>query len=385
MQKFIFSVFIGIVAISCSSSMSSEKSAELEAKRLIDSAQQAEIDEKKDLVDTYFTNLIKETDFNGGALVAYKGNVIYEKVQGYANKKKKSMLTLDSRFQLASVSKQFTSAAIMLLYEDSLLGLDDNITKFIPNFPYKGITVRRLLTHRSGLSNYMYFSETLTNRKSIIYNDDVVNLMIKHKPNIYLKPNYKYDYCNTNYALLASIVEIVSGISFQEFVETRIFDVLEMNDSFLFRKGKENPSTKIATGYHYRWTEAYHTYQEGVLGDKGIYSTLSDLFKWDRALYSEKLLKKETIKLMFEAGNPDLETTNYGFGWRIPMKGNSFEGVVFHSGWYRGFNTVIARDLNTENTIILFSNVRTKIIMHTYREIYEILKNQQQKSELQLK
>lgn len=375
MQKLIISILIGIGISSCTLSALPENEAELKLKHLKDSLEEIKTNQKKELVEHYFTNLIRNTSFNGGALVAYKGTVIYKEVHGLANKKKKTKLTLDTRFQLASVSKQFTSAAIMLLFQDSLLALDDNIKRFIPNFPYKGITIRRLLTHRSGLSNYMYFSETLTNRKEVIYNDDVVKLMIQHKPNIYLPANNKYDYCNTNYALLASVVEIISGLSFNEFIKTRIFNVLEMNDSFLFIKGKTPTTEKTATGYHYQWTEAYHTYQEGVLGDKGIYSTLGDLFKWDRALYSEKLLKKETIKQMFEAGSPDLETTNYGFGWRIPMKGD-FKGVVFHSGWYRGFNTIIARDLKTENTIILLSNVRTKIITHTYREIYEILRAQ---------
>ena len=373
MQRIIGLILIVIITISCNLSVSSEKNVKLEQKQLIDSAEQLKINKKAELIDSFLTDFAKNTLFNGGALVAYKGNVIYEKVHGFANKKAKTMLTLDTRFQLASVSKQFTSAAIMLLYQDSLLGLDDNITKFIPDFPYKGITIRRLLTHRSGLSNYMYFAETLTNRKEIIYNNDVVNLMVKHKPNVYLQPDYKYDYCNTNYALLASVVEKISGISFKEFVQTRIFDIVGMKDSFLFMKGKENPTGKIATGYHYRWTEAYHTYQEGVLGDKGVYSTLSDMYKWDRALYGEELLKKETIQLMFQAGSPDLVKTNYGFGWRIPMT-EKYKGVVFHSGWYRGFNTIIARDLNTENTIILLSNVRSKVIHDTYREIYRLLK-----------
>lgn len=374
MQKSILFIVIGIVSISCNLSVSSEKTEALENENLIDSVLKSEINKKTELIESYLSSLVQETSFNGGILVAYKGHTIYEKVHGYANKKKKTMLNLDSRFQLASVSKQFTSAAIMLLYQDSLLALDDNIRKFIPDFPYKGITIRRLLTHRSGLGNYMYFAETLTNRKSAIDNNDVVNLMIKHKPKVYYQPNVQYNYSNTNYALLASVVEIISGIRFSEFVETRIFDVAGMDKSFLFEKGKENPDTEIATGYHYRWTEAYHTYQEGVLGDKGIYSTLGDMLKWDKVLYSEKLLRKENIKLMFEAGNEDLIKTNYGFGWRIPMQGD-LKGLVFHSGWYRGFNTIIVRDLNTENTIIILSNVRTKIIGQTYREIYKILKN----------
>lgn len=370
--KFIIISSFSFLYFSCSSSISSEKQKKTKAKP-IDSTHIKKVEEKTKALKLYVDELNRVIGFNGGILVAYKGEIIYNEVLGYANKKKKELLKKNYRFQLASVSKQFTAAAVMLLHQDSLLNLHDKVTKFFPKFPYPKITVRMLLTHRSGLSNYMYFAETLTNRKNTIYNSDVMNLMIKHKPRPYLNPDIKYDYCNTNYAILASIVEKVSGEKYHTFVEKRIFKPAGMKDSFHFIKDKNEPEERIATGYHYRWTEAYHTYQEGVLGDKGVYSTLGDMFKWDRALYTEKILTKQSLKQMFTGGNPEKEDSDYGFGWRLPKR-KAYTNLVYHSGWYRGFNTVFARDTTEQHTIIILSNVRTKVFMDVYREIYEMLK-----------
>ncbi len=365
----------GIIA--CNSSASSEKVDKKTAKeRKIDSLKLADMNEKKGKVDEFLKFFFKETDLNGVALVSYKGEIISQKVQGFSNKKTNELLKLTTRFQLASVTKPFTATAIMILYQDSLLKLDDEVSKYLTGFPYKGITIRMLLTHRSGLANYMYFAERLTNRKSTIYNKEVVDLMVKHKPDVYLQANTKHDYCNTNYALLASIIEKISGISYKEFMQKRIFDVAGMKNSFFYEEGKQNPTENVALGYHYRWEVALHTYQEGVLGDKGLYATVEDLFNFDRALFAEKILKKETQAIMYENGNPDLEKSNYGFGWRIPQR-EPFKGVVYHGGWYRGFNTIFVRDLKTESTVVMFSNVRTRILGEAFHEIIRILRNEE--------
>jgi len=375
-KNVVFVSVIGLLLNACCTSVSSEK--EIIHKEIVkDTLLDLKISEKKKVIENYLDTFTQNTSFNGGFLVAYKGKVIFENVFGMANKAKNEKLSLKSRFQLASVSKQFTATAIMILYQDSLLKIDDKVSQYIPDFPYKEITIRMLLTHRSGLPNYMYFAETLTNRKDIIYNNDVVNLMVKHKPAKYLDPNIKYNYCNTNYVLLASIVEKISGISFKEFVQKRIFDPAEMTETFIYEKGKDNPTENIALGYHHRWSEALHTYQEGVTGDKGIYATLGDMYKWDRVLYSEKILKKETIALMYEGGNPELKNNDYGFGWRI-SKRPEYANCVFHSGWYRGFNTIIFRDLKNEHTIIILANVRTKVIWNAYHQIYDFLTEREQ-------
>ncbi len=372
-QLIIYLVFI-IGIVSCNLSAKSEKAKKEREKQKNDSLEIADIQLKTKKIEDFFKFFSKETDFNGGALVAYKGKIIYHKVQGLANKKKNEPLKLNSRFQLASVTKPITAIAIMCLYQDSLLNLDDLVSKHILNFPYPKITVRMLLSHRSGLSNYMYFAETLTNRRDIIYNEQVVEMMLKHKPKPYLQPDIQYDYCNTNYVLLAAIIEKISGKKYENFVKERIFDVADMKESFFFQYGKENPTENLATGYHFKWEEALRTYQEGVIGDKGMYSTLEDLYKLDQCLYTEKILKKETLELMIQPANPEMEKSNYGFGWRIPMSEN-YKGIVLHGGWYRGFNTMFARDLTNKNTVILFSNVRTRIMGDAYREIIKILRN----------
>ena len=327
--------------------------------------------------DAYFNKLVKENEFNGALLIAKKNTILYQNAYGIANKKTKENLSTQHRFQLASVSKQFTAAAIMLLVQDSLIDLQANVKKYIPEFPYENITIELLLTHRSGLPNYMYFTETTTNRKTTIYNEDVIKLMVKHKPKKYLNPDVQYNYNNSNYVVLATVIERISGKSYSEFMNERFFKPLGMKNTYVYVKEKNEPSEKTAIGYHYRWEEAYHTYQEGVTGDKGIYSTLEDMLRWDLSLQNADILKSETIGLMYKPKNSDLKYTNYGYGWRIPMF-PPYKETVFHSGWYRGFNAIYGRDLNNGYCIILLSNIRTKNLMSYYKEILYELYNKEE-------
>lgn len=323
-------------------------------------------------IDSLFTDLVKTRNYNGGLLVARNGLIVYENVYGYSNYERRDSLHIHSRFQIASVSKSFTALAVVMLHERGLLNYTDSIQQFFPDFPYSGITVWHLLTHRSGLGNYMYFCETLTDRRTPITNRDVLRLMVEHRPKPYMKPDVQFDYCNTNYALLALIVEKVSGQPFAAFVKENIFEPAGMKRSFIFDKTKENPHEAVSTGYHFPWLEAYHTYQDGVVGDKGIYTTLEDLFRFDQALYSELLVKKESRALIFSPANPDLEHTNYGFGWRLRQLDNETQ-MVFHTGWWRGFNSLLLRIPEKRITIIMLANKRTRGSMRLYKKIANVL------------
>ncbi|GAB4374456.1 MAG: serine hydrolase domain-containing protein [Calditrichia bacterium] len=307
-------------------------------------------------LDSFFSAKYQRNNFNGAVLFAQKGKVVFKKAYGFANYRKKDSLTTRSIFQLASVSKPLTAYAVMLLKQNGKLDYEDEVGKYIADFPYPGITIRMLLTHRSGLPNYMYFADRFWHsRRKPIFNRDVVDLMIRHKPLHYYKPNVRYNYCNTNYALLALIIEKVSGKSYENFMKEEVFQPLEMFDSVVYRNGEIRNGDGV-TGYDRRGRVAENSYLNGVVGDKGIYSSVEDLFKWDQAMYQGSLVRHETLAEAFVPAHPDLrDYDNYGFGWRIDAS-DSQNKVVYHSGWWKGFRSYFIRKLGEQKTIIILTN-----------------------------
>ena len=307
-------------------------------------------------LDSFFSEKYKRKSFNGTVLFAQKGKVVFKKAYGFANYRKKDSLTTRSIFQLASVSKPLTAYAVMLLKQNGKLDYEDDVGKYIADFPYPGITIRMLLTHRSGLPNYMYFADRYWHsRRKPISNRDVLDLMIKYKPLHYYKPNVRYNYCNTNYALLALIIEKVSGKSYEEFMKEEVFQPLEMFDSVVYRNGSIAKGNGV-TGYDKRGRVSENSYLNGVVGDKGIYSSVEDLFKWDQAMYQGKLVSRETLTEAFIPAHPDLRNyDNYGFGWRIDAS-DPKNKVVYHAGWWKGFRSYLIRKLGEQKTIIVLTN-----------------------------
>ena len=180
--------------------------------------------EKAYRIDTLFKNKVKNAGFNGCVLVAQHGQVIYKKAFGFSNFKNKDSLRLNSAFQLASASKTLTAAAILLLMDRGQLKLSDSVQKYLPGFPYPGITIQMLLTHRSGLGNYVYFCEPYcdkpnTYKGSCFNNQAMFEIMKSFRPGVYAKPGKKFEYCNTNYALLALIIEQRSGLPYSDFLQ----------------------------------------------------------------------------------------------------------------------------------------------------------------------
>jgi CubicO group peptidase (beta-lactamase class C family) len=184
----------------------------------------------QNLIDRYE----KYYHFNGSVLVSWKGQVICDKTMGYADFATKDPLTSQSHFQLASVSKQFTAMAIMMLKQRGLLDFDDEVRKYIPQWPYPGMTIRHLLTHTSGLSNYMYYVEHQWNSPVAPYNHEVVAMLIKNKTALNFVPGRYHAYCNTGYVVLAYIVEKVSGEFFADFLDENIFKPLGMKNTFAY-------------------------------------------------------------------------------------------------------------------------------------------------------
>lgn len=324
----------------------------------------------KKQIDDYFFYRNKIGKFNGVVLFA-DGNKVFKKAYGVSNFSSKVPLTVNTSFQLASVSKPITAIAILMLEQEGKLNLEDYVQKFIPDFPYKGITVEQLLAHRSGLGNYIYWSGKYWPDKNILMtNDDVVDLMVKYRPGIYYRPNRRFFYTNTNYELLASIVEAVTKKSFGSFLEENIFEPLQMKNTFLYSPSavKEHD---VATGYKNRKRPYNPFFLDGVYGDKGVYSTVIDLLKLNNALRDGVLLSESTKKNAYTNRTKKYNRSKYGLGWRL--KEISGKKIVYHHGWWRGFRSYYIRSIEDDKTIIVLTNIinGSKLRNNTMLELLE--------------
>ena len=315
-------------------------------------------------LDNKFSRLTRLTGFNGTVLYSEKGKIIFKKAYGFKNvRRKKDSLKTSDAFQLASVSKMFTAMAIMILKNDGKIEYDVDIRRYIPEFPYEDVTVRLLLTHRAGLPRYMSLAhEKWTNKKVPMDNDDMLDLFVEYVPDSYFTPDNGFHYCNSNYSILANVVERTSGQNFEDFMRERVFDPLEMNDSFVYNMRDDSSVSLyvkegVAGYYHrgWRWREMTNEYLNAVMGDKGIYTSVDDMFKFDQSLDNFTLLPDSIIREAFMPGNPSYwkRKDNYGFGWRVKEDRDS---TVFHFGWWKGFRTFYIRDMKYQKTLVVLTN-----------------------------
>lgn len=323
-------------------------------------------------LDTFYKRQVA-MGFNGSVLIGYRGRILYERYFGYSQKESGALWNDDTRSQLASTSKTLTSGAILLLKDKGLLNIDDPVQKYLPTFPYESITVRMLLNHRSGLPDYIKFAAKPTN-KIFLNNDDVVALFATKKPKLLFTPNTAFKYSNSNFALLASIVESVSGMKFAYFMKRFIFQPLRMDCTFVLEP-EEEKQCSAAFCYNAKWLLEPDMHLDGVAGDKGIYSSVRDLYKWDQALYTNKLLKYSTIEEAFKPysfEHPGVK--NYGLGWRM-LNYDDGTKIIFHNGWWHGNNTCFYRFIQDNFTIIVLGNRFNKNIYRQPQQIYSIVMN----------
>ncbi len=318
-------------------------------------------------IDCVVDRYIELEAFNGCILVAYDHDILYQRVHGIADPATGELLTAGHRFRLASVSKQFTGLAVMLLKQDGDLNYSDSITKHLPELPYNSITIRQLLTHTSGLPDYGPLLDQYCEkegdegrRQKVATNHDVLELFVKHKPLLLFQPGTRHQYCNTGYILLALIVERITGKTFQEFMKTRVFKPSGMENTFVNPANGKLPDKLRAHGFKddqsgQGYTEFDWHYQNGMYGDGGIYSTVDDMFKYDQILYGEKLVKQQLLSEAFSC--PTLkngEKVDYGFGWSVIQ--DSRGDFVAHGGGWLGFNSFFLRDYQHGNTVIILTN-----------------------------
>jgi CubicO group peptidase (beta-lactamase class C family) len=301
-------------------------------------------------------------DFNrpgcpgASVMILHRGKVALAKAYGLANLEEKIPCGTNTNFRLASVTKQFTAMSVLILAERKQLALDQRLTDFFPEFPDYGrqITLRHLLNHTSGLLDY---EDLIPKGTEIpVVDRDVLRLLLQQDKTC-LPPGTKYRYSNSAYALLALIVEARSGNTFAHFLQENIFTPLKMSHTLAYERGLSVVPNR-AYGYSpdaggFKRTDQSLT--SSVLGDGGIYSSVADLYQWDQALYTDKLVSRRLLKLAFTPGPAtDHPDTTYGFGWFI----GRYRGLreLWHSGNTIGFTTRIARFPDQQFTVIILTN-----------------------------
>ena len=331
-----------------------------------------------------YQSLFGRAGFSGQILIAKNGEIIFEDYKGYANASNKSLILPETPIHLASVSKTFTGMAALKLWEEEKLVLDAPVTKYLPKFPYADITIEQLLSHRSGLPDYAYFLESkkyvsvkvrtkrgrwvkklklvkneVPFRAGLYSNQDVFDYMVQRKPAPQASPNRMFKYCNTNYVVLALIIEQITKVDFPTYMDKTIFKPLGMNNTFIFNTKN---TERYTPSYNARMQPYRLEKYDCIYGDKNVYSTVRDMYLWDKALTEGRFINPSTLEMAYQ---PKSQTNksfqNYGLGWRILSKPNE-ERLIYHNGWWHGNNTVFTRLVGETATIIILGNKFNKTI-----------------------
>jgi CubicO group peptidase (beta-lactamase class C family) len=322
-------------------------------------------------LDDLFIYLKKEKHFNGAFLIAKDETILYENVSGYSSYLTKQRLNLHSSFEIASISKSFTAVAVLMLYEEGKVDIHQNVSYYLPDFPYTDITVHQLLCHRSGLPDYFNFAEKY--HKDILYpltNDSLLSMLQTYKPNCSTIPDNNFEYSNTGYAVLANLIEKVSGMSLKQYFNTRIFEPYGMRETFLYQFGD---SVNIMLGHKSNKKVYSRNFISGVIGDKGIQSSIHDLYLWAKLIFSEKIIKKESLILLSTPHNPEKPFyNNYGYGFRIGCDGQK-NIIFYHGGLWNGNHSLLVYRPYDQAVIVILSNIYNKSFIGRSGDIFRIL------------
>lgn len=314
------------------------------------------------------STLYERGQFNGVVLVADQGKIIYRKAFGKANFQTNADFTPEIPSDLGSVTKQFTAMAIMMLAERNKLSYDDAISKYIPELShsphFSKVTLRHLLTHTSGMPDYgdLAIDDTGLSQKGLI-------AALLGKEDLLSRPGQKYRYSNPGYALLAIVVERVSGKSFANFLQQEIFTPVGMSSTFVYDSPQKR-NTRAAVGYD-EFGQVDDAAPTAIPGDGGIYSTVDDLFRWDQALYTNQLVRQSTLIAAFTPGVVEEGSSTYGFGWNVAENGS--DKYVWHTGSHAGFRAFIERRLASRTTVIMMTNKGNSKRMDINNAIFNIL------------
>lgn len=343
-----------------------------------------EKDKYAEAIKLKYQTLFGRTGFSGQILIAKNGEIIFEDYKGFSNVSNKSLILPETPIHLASVSKTFTGMAALKLWEAEKLVLDAPVTKYLPKFPYADVTIEQLLSHRSGLPDYAYFLESkkyvsvkvrnkrgrwikklklvkneVPFRTGLYTNQDVLDYMILRKPLPQASPNRMFKYCNTNYVVMALVIEQITKEDFPTYMDKTIFKPLGMNNTFIFHNKNID---RYTPSYNAKMQPYRLEKYDCIYGDKNVYSTVRDMFLWDKALTEGRFIALSTLEMAYQ---PKSQTNrsfqNYGLGWRILSKPNE-ERLIYHNGWWHGNNTVFTRLIGETATIIILGNKFNKTI-----------------------
>lgn len=314
----------------------------------------------------WFDTVLKPSGFNGGMIVAKNGNIIFEAYNGTEHLPGNDTITVNTPLHVASVSKTFTAMAVLKLWQDGKLNIDEEFSTYFPSFNFPGVTIRSLLNHRSGLPNYTHYMESTVDwdKTKIATNTDILNTLINYKKQLspLVSPNTKFTYCNTNYVLLALLIEKVTGNTYTDFLANTFFLPLHMKNTFVF---KMSDTTRVSPSYDWKNRLIPFNFLDAIYGDKNIYTTPEDLLIWDRALNSGMLFTQKTLDAAYTPySNEKVGVKNYGLGWRMNIYPTG-KKIIFHNGWWHGSNAVFTRLIQDSATIIVIGNRYCRRIYHT--------------------
>ena len=301
-------------------------------------------EKQKNEISYQYNKLINKGDFYGQFLIAKNGK--------------------NKPLHIASVSKVLTAAVILRMVDQEKIGLDDKVTKYLDGFYHKDITVRMLLNHRSGLRHYGYFIErdVKWDRSKRITNQDILKLINSGKIHLESKPGTRFAYCNTNYSLLALIIEKVSGMRYHEAMNELLFKPLGMKNTFVFDYEKHHDT--VSQTYKSNRLRLAFDHLDLVYGDKNIYSTARDLLKFDLATYSDNFFSEKLKKEIFKGYSYESKgEKNYGLGIRL-REWKEAPTLTYHNGWWHGNTSSYITQKTDTVTIIALSN---KMTYNTYK------------------
>lgn len=329
-------------------------------------------------IDSFLTLMAHHKLFNGSILVAEKGEIVYKKSFGYADRGRRINHSENTPFNLASLSKPFTSLAILQLIQKGKLKLDDFVTSHLPDFSYKQISIRHLLNQASGLpglerSEREYIK---SHPGEIVANETVYSHLVESRQPLSFIPGTQWNYNNMNYLILALIVGKVSGDDFASYMKKNIFEVAGMKGTYI--RSREMPNTtrynrpvmyesefrNVDSLDHNRYQTYYHL--GGITGSNNVVSTIQDLWSFDQALSNGKLISPEMMEMAFtpltlsdgKAFRMGSSTRSYGLGWNVyNSKTEPVQKFVFHDGHIVGLSTAMHKNLTSDQTILLYDNM----------------------------
>ncbi|GAB4414976.1 MAG: serine hydrolase domain-containing protein [Bacteroidia bacterium] len=303
-------------------------------------------------IDSLFRAAVSSHGFSGAVLVASQGEVLHTAAYGYADHQRRDTLTTDHRFQLASVSKIFTATAVLQLQARGQLDTRDRVQQYLPEFPYDSIRIHHLLKHRTGLSSYFGFDwqkSAKTDAQAVLRKLDTLRL------SLWFTPGSDFNYSNTNYVILAVLVERVSGLAFDDYLTRHILAPCGMTQTYLGSYTARQPLT--ATGYDQRRKRllpAGGDHLDDALGDKGMYATVVDLYRFRQCFFQGDLLPADLREAALTGEVPD---DPYAYGWRL-VPGQA--GLSYHFGWWRGYRSCFIHDRQLDLTLIILSNIASE-------------------------